>query len=112
VTDSNLDRPNRLAHFHEFLQYLRAMRPRVESLERAVVGGGVNRRTFMTQSGAAFASVAAIKTAFAETVKHLAPPRQIDDGYWEKIRKNFLLEDGLAYLNNGTVGPTPDRDDA
>jgi len=67
----------------------------------------VNRRTFMTQSGAAFASVAAIKTAFAETVKHLAPAGQIDDGYWEKIRKKFLLEDGLAYLNNGTVGPTP-----
>jgi selenocysteine lyase/cysteine desulfurase len=67
----------------------------------------VNRREFVTRSGAALSTLAAIKTAFAETVKQIAAPAQINDAYWERIRKKFLLEDGLAYLNNGTVGPTP-----
>jgi len=31
----------------------------------------------------------------------------VDEGYWEKIRQQFLMEEGFAYLNNGTVGPTP-----
>jgi len=30
-----------------------------------------------------------------------------DGLYWEGIRKNFLFEDGLIMMNNGTVGPMP-----
>src|SRR5215813_1625827 len=70
----------------------------------------VSRRKFVAHSGAALGALGAIKTAFAETVSQLAPPSaawRTDEGYWEKIRKKFLLEEGLAYLNNGTVGPTP-----
>jgi selenocysteine lyase/cysteine desulfurase len=69
-----------------------------------------SRRKFVARSGAMFASLAAIKAAFADTVAQMpAPPAawRTDEGYWGKIRGKFLLEDGLAYLNNGTVGPTP-----
>jgi selenocysteine lyase/cysteine desulfurase len=69
-----------------------------------------SRRKFVARSGAAFATLAAVKSAFAETIGKLAPPSpawRADEGYWEKIRKKFMLEEGLAYLNNGTVGPTP-----
>jgi len=65
-----------------------------------------SRRKFIARTGAALASLAAVKTAFADTVKQLASWK-FDDGYWGKIRDKFLLEEGLGYLNNGTVGPTP-----
>jgi selenocysteine lyase/cysteine desulfurase len=32
---------------------------------------------------------------------------ETDGGYWEKVRKQFMLEEGFAYLNTGTLGPTP-----
>ena len=65
-----------------------------------------SRRRFIARSGAAFASLAAAKAAFAQTVKQVAA-WNTDDGYWGKLRNKFLLEKGLGYLNNGTVGPTP-----
>jgi selenocysteine lyase/cysteine desulfurase len=65
-----------------------------------------SRRNFIARSGLAFASLSAVKAAFADTVKQLAAWK-MDDGYWGKIRDKFLLEEGLGYLNNGTVGPTP-----
>lgn len=55
-------------------------------------------------------TLGAVKQAFAQSnheVASLSRSEKIDDGYWRKIREKFLLEDGLAYLNNGTVGPTP-----
>src|SRR5262245_3673132 len=69
-----------------------------------------SRRHFIVRTGAAFASIAAAKAAFAQTIRPLAPTTsawQVDEGYWAKVRGKFLLEEGLAYLNNGTVGPTP-----
>ena len=68
-----------------------------------------SRRRFFARAGTAFASVAAVKAAFADTVKQIAdtPAWHTDDGYWAKVRQHFLLEKGLGYLNNGTVGPTP-----
>ena len=30
-----------------------------------------------------------------------------DGAYWEALRKEFLFEDGLIMMNNGTVGPMP-----
>ena len=68
-----------------------------------------SRRKFIAGSGGAIASLAGLKAAFAQNVAQLAPASgwRTDEGYWTKIRKKFILEDGLAYLNNGTVGPTP-----
>jgi len=65
-----------------------------------------SRRNFIARSGLVFASLAAVKAGFADTVKQLAAWK-IDDGYWGKLRDQFVLEKGLGYLNNGTVGPTP-----
>jgi hypothetical protein len=36
------------------------------------------------------------------------PGYETDDGYWAKTRKQFMQEDGFAYLNTGTLGPTPE----
>lgn len=69
-----------------------------------------SRRRFFASAGTAFASVAAVKEAFAQTVKQISadtPAWHTDDGYWAKMRQHFMLEEGLGYLNNGTVGPTP-----
>ena len=68
-----------------------------------------SRRRFFARAGTAFPSVAAVKAAFADTVKQIAdtPAWHTDDGYWAKVRQHFLLEKELGYLNNGTVGPTP-----
>jgi selenocysteine lyase/cysteine desulfurase len=69
-----------------------------------------SRRQFFTQSSSVFAALTAIKASFAESLSDLAVPAKgwlVDEGYWGKIRRKFMLEQGLAYLNNGTVGPTP-----
>jgi len=73
-----------------------------------------SRRQFLNRmaAGAAAAGVSfeATKAAFAQSVQPIAEAAQtwrVDEGYWERIRQQFLLEDGFAYLNNGTVGPTP-----
>ena len=53
------------------------------------------------------------RTLFANALQAVRPasgpdddPR-VDDGYWGKVRKQFMLEEGFAYLNTGTLGPTP-----
>ena len=69
-----------------------------------------SRRRFIARSGLAFSSLAAVKAAFADTVSQLSSPLpawRTDEGYWSKIRGRMMLDEGLAYLNNGTVGPTP-----
>jgi selenocysteine lyase/cysteine desulfurase len=53
-----------------------------------------------------------VKVAFAQSVQKLSEhkPRNgwdSDDGYWAKVREQFMLEPGFAYLNTGTLGPTP-----
>lgn len=30
-----------------------------------------------------------------------------DETYWQKVRDQFLIHDGLAYMNTGTKGPSP-----
>jgi selenocysteine lyase/cysteine desulfurase len=69
-----------------------------------------SRRKFVARSGSILTTLAAAKVAFADTLRQVAAPKgawRNDEGYWDRIRKEFMLEDGLAYLNNGTVGPTP-----
>jgi selenocysteine lyase/cysteine desulfurase len=35
------------------------------------------------------------------------PAGEPDEAYWQKVRLQFNLNDGLTFLNNGTCGPTP-----
>ena len=37
------------------------------------------------------------------------PPGKTDSetAYWERVRREFLVSDELAYLNSGTLGPMP-----
>src|SRR5207244_9393110 len=41
------------------------------------------------------------------TTNHLAHNDNSEEGYWNKIHRKFMLDVGLSYLNNGTLGPTP-----
>lgn len=73
-----------------------------------------SRRNFLTDAARGAAAVSmtlqGVKASFAQSIEGLASTSlagQVDDGYWRKIREQFLLQEGLAYLNNGTVGPTP-----
>jgi isopenicillin-N epimerase len=64
-----------------------------------------SRRKFLARSGVGLASLAAAGTAFADALKDAS--WRVDDGYWGKIQKQFLVDEEFAYMNNGTVGPTP-----
>jgi selenocysteine lyase/cysteine desulfurase len=79
---------------------------------------GVSRRSFFQGiargSAIAACTLTEVKMAFAQSVQKLAGDAAkshdawgTDGGYWEKVRKQFMLEDGFAYLNTGTLGPTP-----
>lgn len=70
---------------------------------------GVSRRAFlrgMRGAGAAALSVAGVQAAFG---REMESPQtwKLDAGYWERVRRSFHLQEGLAYLNTGTVGATP-----
>ena len=69
---------------------------------------GLSRRAFLRVpvAGAAALSAVDVQAAFAREMK--APQAwKFDAGYWDRVRRNFHLQEGLAYLNTGTVGATP-----
>ena len=39
--------------------------------------------------------------------EHLDSSGGLDDAYWEKVRQEFNIVDGISYMNNGTMGPVP-----
>ena len=70
---------------------------------------GLSRRAFLRSvpaAGAAALTAAGVEAAFA---REIAAPQtwKFDAGYWDRVRRNFHLQPGLAYLNTGTVGATP-----
>jgi isopenicillin-N epimerase len=70
---------------------------------------GLSRRSFLRGvpvAGVTALSAAGVQSAFARDIE---APRlwKVDGGYWERVRRNFHLQEGLAYLNTGTVGATP-----
>jgi len=77
----------------------------------------LSRRSFFgglaRTSAVAACTLTEVKMAFAQSVQKLSADGkdhggwETDQGYWEKIRKQFMMEDGFAYLNTGTLGPTP-----
>ena len=64
---------------------------------------------FMGGSAVAATTLTQVKQTYAAALQAVAPPEtwRHDEGYWEKVRKQFMLEPGFAYLNTGTLGPTP-----
>lgn len=74
------------------------------------MAGAMTRRAFLrgggTAVGASLLTLSEIKAAFAAELQWTAAWK-VDSGYWEKIRNEFHIEKGLAYLNTGTLGATP-----
>jgi selenocysteine lyase/cysteine desulfurase len=68
-----------------------------------------SRRSFLsglTALGVAPLTIADVQAAFQ---REIDGPRvwRVDAGYWDRVRRDFHLQDGFAYLNTGTVGATP-----
>jgi len=80
-------------------------------------GFDVTRRSMLgtlARGSAVAAALAEVKKGFARTIEPLSSASAAqpadwreDGGYWAKVRKQFMLEEGFAYLNTGTLGPTP-----
>lgn len=76
-----------------------------------------SRRAFFHNLGRTSAVAACtlteVKSALAQSLQKLSSDGhdhggfETDGGYWAKIRKQFMMEEGFAYLNTGTLGPTP-----
>lgn len=69
-----------------------------------------SRRNFLISGSASALSLTAAKENFAQALSEMGTPPEAwrtDEGYWARVRGRFLLQQGLGYLNNGTVGPTP-----
>ncbi len=74
------------------------------------------RRSFLGAS-AAFGAAAWPMRAHAATagqravpplpLTELIPPASPDEDYWWKVRSQFNVVDGMAFMNNGTLGPSP-----
>jgi isopenicillin-N epimerase len=77
-------------------------------------GKSISRRIFFGQAAPAAAAAglaySGVQAAFAQAVQPLIAQNhgwKIDEGYWDKVRREFRIEDGFAYLNTGTLGATP-----
>jgi isopenicillin-N epimerase len=74
---------------------------------------GINRRDFIRLAGSTALAAAAAETAVVHAgasmrnVEQAAAASMSDADFWAKIRSEFLLDGHVAYLNNGTLGPTP-----
>ena len=75
---------------------------------------GMNRRNFVRRLTASAAFAAAVaETAGARArasmrrLEHAATAHASEADFWANVRAEFLLDPHVAYLNNGTLGPTP-----
>lgn len=75
---------------------------------------GLTRRDFFRYLAGSALSLAALDKATAAVYQSITALNQkyigdeSPDGlYWDGIRRQFLFEDGLVMMNNGTVGPLP-----
>jgi isopenicillin-N epimerase len=75
---------------------------------------GMNRRNFLRRlSGNVALAAAMADMAGARAQASMARLQQAgasltsDAEFWAKVRGEFLLDPHVAYLNNGTLGPTP-----
>lgn len=78
------------------------------------MGGKPNRRTFLRQAFAGIAGSALLTGAEKDAVLgHVSPAlgngrSPEDERYWRLVKKHYTLEPGLAYFNNGALGPSPE----
>jgi len=88
---------------------------RTSGLQSEESSAGFSRRDFFRYLAAGSAvSLAFLNKATAAVYQSISSLNQkyigdeSPDGlYWEVVRKQFLFEDGLIMMNNGTVGPMP-----
>ena len=83
------------------------------------INAGLSRRRFLGTSMAAAVgglSVGKLGTSVAAqsnrpvpalALSEVRPSGPLDEAYWWKVRSQFNMVDGLAYMNNGTLGPMP-----
>ncbi len=78
----------------------------------------VSRRRFLGASAAAVGAAALPSGMLAAAAAgqrpvpplplgDLAPPASPGEDFWWKVRSQFNVVDGMAFMNNGTLGPTP-----
>jgi isopenicillin-N epimerase len=74
----------------------------------------LDRRRFLTATttglAAAFALPPTLLSQLEKAPTSLPNPASFvtnEDGYWEALRKQFLIPEDEVYLNNGTVGSSP-----
>jgi len=73
----------------------------------------LDRRAFLARGTALAAGVAFRNSLFAQIEKApaiLPDPKAFapnQEGYWDELRKQFLIPEDEIYLNNGTVGSSP-----
>ena len=76
--------------------------------------GALTRRRFLGASAAAAGAFAARPAlaanpnpSVAGRLADLTPAGALDEAYWWRVRGQFNLLDGMTFMNNGTLGPSP-----
>lgn len=68
----------------------------------AAAVGGLSSGLFTRKAWA----VADVIPSCATALEDLVPKGTLDESYWWKVRGQFNILDGMAFMNNGTLGPT------
>lgn len=72
-----------------------------------------SRRVFVQRLAGTAAALAAggsaadLAAQSLRTVTEATARALPDTQFWDTVRREFMLSDGMTYLNNGTLGPTP-----
>src|SRR5262245_54069309 len=66
-----------------------------------------SRRQFVGRFSGAMLTSVALDAARSNTLAAQTMQARLDEEFWTFISKQFLLEDGLIYLNAGTTGAMP-----
>ena len=89
-------------------------RKQLPAMEKETDSAGLTRRGFLKFLAGSAVSLAALDKATAAVYQSITALNQkylgdeSPDGlYWDGVRSQFLFEDGLVMMNNGTVGPMP-----
>jgi len=77
--------------------------------------GGFSRRAFvkyaLTASALTVPALTRANAGIYQSIKELDQEHIQDESpdgvYWDAIRRNFIFQNGLIMMNNGTVGPMP-----